>query len=552
MKNSVRIVAVAVIALLLVSTIVVVFETNLLGTKNVGSTTTSSTGSTTSSASAVQQLMPITKVQSGLVASDALVSPQTQQQLLSNQTYWAYGGTADVQSSYYSVAVTTNELEIGVTSPTQGQWLGYYAVSPPTNATLASALLTAPSNSVPGRYSVGLYVQSTNQILNYVGCVAATSPQGTEWEVVHDLATNSTNGSIVPLWGVSNSGQKLTQDCTIITNGTNYLKVYLNHVVVYQSSTLQLGMQAPYNFYLESESSTTGGLIYGGYQNFYAAQSEDVKIVNAPSNALTAAVVGSNGSVLATAPVTSGTANVVLGQYAFPQAASVRLYNSSTNISNSSLIASSPSHASVSGGDVFTFGSGTASSKSSTLSINAQDTSGNNLSGISAAITQNRATIASGYMPVAFPLNNSQSYSVTASDFGMYTFDHWSDGSTLRTITVSVTSNTQLTAVYRIASAPAPSGMTLLSITEVSSNGNPLSGFGVSVWQDGSLVATSFSPNTFLLKDGVQYQVSVSSFGSYTFAQWSDGVTTATRSVTGISTTPTINLVAVYSDNGQS
>jgi hypothetical protein len=535
---------------MLIATTVVILDANYLVTRNPGTTSSATTSSTTTTSTVPTQPALITKSQSGLVASDPLSRSQTQQQLLSNQTYWVYGGSAGTQSSSYAISVAASQLQIGVASPTEGQWVGYYAVSPPTNATLAHAVLTSPSSSVPGHYSVGLYVQATNQILNYVGCLAATTPQGTTWEVVHDHATNTTNGVIVPLWGVSNAGQKLTQDCTIITNGTNYLKVYLNNVIVYQSSTLQLGMQGPYNFYLETETSSAGSTTYGGYQNFYATHGENVEITGAPSKALTAAIVDSTGKVYSTAPVVSGSATLAMGQYTYPLVAYVKLYSTVSDTSNSSVIASTQHPVSIYGGDVFAVGSGTSDSKQMTLRINAMDTNGNNLTGISAVLSQNRQTIASGYMPVVFSLNNSQSYSVRASDYGTYTFDHWSDGSTLRTRTLSVVRNTTLTAFYRNVDAAAPSGMSLLSVAAVDSTGKPLTGFDVSVWQDGSLVATSFTPGSFLLKDGVQYQVTVSSYGNYKFDHWSGGIKDAIYLVSGSSATPVINLVAVYAGSG--
>jgi hypothetical protein len=395
-----------------------------------------------------------------------------------------------------------------------------------------------------------LYVQASNEILNYVACIAATTPQGTTWELVHDQASNSTNGVITPLWGVSSAVQKMTQDCTIITNGANYLTVYLNHVAVYQSTTLQLGMQAPFTFYLESESSATGAIVYGGYQNFYSTQSGNVKVMNAPSGASSAALVDSNGTVLATAPVVSGTATLAIGQYVFPQVANVQLYSSAAGPSSSNLIASTQQPVNIYGGDVFTAGPNPSPSTTSLLSVNAVDASGNNLNGISVTLTQNRNTISSSYMPASFALNNAQSYTITASDFGAYTFDHWSDGSTLRTMTLSVTRGTQLTAIYRLAVASAPSGKSLLSVKAIDSNDNPLLGFSVSVWQSGTLVATSFTPSTFLLTYGVQYQVVVSSFGSYQFEQWSNGSMAPTYLITGSSTTPETNLTAIYLGSG--
>ena len=543
MKNAVRATVVVAVAIMLVTTAVVVLDVNFL------TTSTTSTTSTTYDTDGKVTTAPITKSQSGLVAQDLLGGAMTQQQVMSNQTYWMYGGTAAAQSSSYGLSMTTNQLQIGVASPVAGQWVGYYAVSPPTNATLVNAVLTAPSNAVPGHYSVGLYVQATNQMLNYVACVVATTPTATTWEVIHDHATNTTNGVPVPLWGSSTLGQKLTQDCTIVTNGTNYLKVYLDHVVVYQSNTLNLGMQGPRNFYLETESSSTGALVYGGYQDFYATHGENVTITKAPSNALSAAIVNATGNVLATAPVVSGTATLAMGQYAFPQLAYINLYSSASD-TNSSLIASTRSPVSIYGGDIFSVGSNPNPSGTSVLRLNAVDASGNNLTGLAVTLTLNRETVASGYMPIAFTLNDSLSYTITVADFGTYTFSHWGDGSTLRTMTLSVTHDTQLTAFYRTTNTPAPSGMSLLSVAAVNSTGKPLAGFSVSVWQNGTLVATSFMPNTFFLKDGVQYQITVTSFGSYKFDHWGDGVKNAIQLESGSSATPVINLVAVYSGSG--
>ncbi|HZW85042.1 MAG TPA: hypothetical protein VFE91_03960, partial [Nitrososphaerales archaeon] len=425
MRKTVKLSTAVAIAIMLVATMVVLLDANFLATKG---TFTKSNTSTTSG-----QPGPVTMIQSGLAASAHLAGSQTQQQLLSNQSYWVYGGSAATHSSSYSISLATSQLLIGIAAPTEGQWVGYYAVSPPTNATLAHAVLTVPTSSNPIHYSVGLYVQSTNQILNYVACLGVSTPQGTLWEVVHNHATNTTNGAAIPLWGMITSKQASPGDCTIVTNGINYLKVYLNHVVVYESSALQLGMQAPYNFYLESESSSAGPLLFGGYQNFYATSGEDVEVTNVPSNALSAAIVDATGKVYATAPVISGIATLVVGQYTFPQLAYVRLYSSLSNQSSSNLIASTQHAVSIYGGDIFVFGSSPNPTNTSKLRVNAVDANGNNLTGISIVLTKDRQTIATGFVPVAFTLNDSQSYSLRAADFGAYTFDHWNDGSTLRT-----------------------------------------------------------------------------------------------------------------------
>src|ERR1700687_1517557 len=89
----------------------------------------------------------LVKVQSGLVASDPLNKFETQQQLQSNNSYWQYGGTAVQNSSYYTFFETANQLHIGVTASSSGAWTGYYAVTPPTNASLVHAILTTSNGS---------------------------------------------------------------------------------------------------------------------------------------------------------------------------------------------------------------------------------------------------------------------------------------------------------------------------------------------------------------------------------------------------------------------
>src|SRR5579863_9547133 len=79
----------------------------IVGCKLLGheGTFTKSNTSTTSG-----QPGPVTMIQSGLAASAHLAGSQTQQQLLSNQSYWVYGGSAATHSSSYSISLATSQL----------------------------------------------------------------------------------------------------------------------------------------------------------------------------------------------------------------------------------------------------------------------------------------------------------------------------------------------------------------------------------------------------------------------------------------------------------
>src|SRR5438132_1662330 len=78
------------------------------------------------------------------------------------------------------------------------------------------------------------------------------------------------------------TGAPLTRDCTIITNGSNLMKVYLDGRLVYSSSTLNLQMPSPFNSYLEVQSTYAGGMLHASYNDYYATVSDAVRVQNAP------------------------------------------------------------------------------------------------------------------------------------------------------------------------------------------------------------------------------------------------------------------------------
>jgi len=292
----------------------------------------------------------INKIQCGLYASDPLNNQtKTQEQLDANSTYWVYGGDAPAENAPYSYYQDTQGLHIGVQAPANGTYAGYYAVAPNSNAMLFHAILTAPVRTVPyGDFQNGLYVQTTQAPVNYVTCVSITDDIGTVWALVHTYG--SPFGSLVfdTLWVDTSDNQPLTRDCTIITNGHNYLKLYMDNVLVYSSNTLALGMPAPFNAFLEPQTSYDGAQLFGTYADFYSALGENVKVINNPSNAAVAQIVDSSGNLLASAPVILGNATIDIGRYHLPATANIQVLDSG-NVS----LASSPVVQNVYGGDVY-------------------------------------------------------------------------------------------------------------------------------------------------------------------------------------------------------
>ncbi|HZS74500.1 MAG TPA: fibronectin type III domain-containing protein, partial [Candidatus Nitrosotalea sp.] len=180
------------------------------------------------------------------------------------------------------------------------------------------------------------------------------------------------------LWVDTSPNQPLTRDCTVITNGANYLKLYMDNVLVYSSSTLALGMPAPFDYYLQTMNSYYNQMRYGTFKDYYATTDENIKITNNPSGAATVSLVDSSGNTLASSSVTAGSATLDVGKYHFPISGTLNVYDSSNNV-----IASSAEN--IYGGDVFsvdasTGGNPTAPQPPTNLSATAASSSTINLS----------------------------------------------------------------------------------------------------------------------------------------------------------------------------
>ncbi len=313
---------------------------------SVGTSSPSNTASATTNTSS--GIRSVTQVQSGLVASDSLTNEtMTQQQLQSGNGYWAYAGDAPAEKAPYSFSRDTQGLHIDVQAPSSGTWAGFFAESPNTNAVLFHSVITTPVRTVPSQnYENGMYVQTSNGLINYVTCVSLTNTQATSWAIINTYGTTNQATKFTVLWMDNSANQPLTRDCTIITNGQNYLKVYMDGTMVYTSNSLNLQMPAPYNTYLEPETSYSGQLLSGTFQDYYVSSDETIKVINNPSNAARADIVDSTGTILGSSQVSGGTAILDVGKFHYPLSASIQVYDSSNN-----LIASGPVN--IYGGSVY-------------------------------------------------------------------------------------------------------------------------------------------------------------------------------------------------------
>jgi fibronectin type III domain protein len=314
-----------------------------------------SSPSNVSSATTSPPPLSIKMAKSGLVASDPLNNEtKTQQQLQSNPRYWTYFGDAIAENAPHTFSKDTKGLHLGVQSPTSdgNTWAGFFAMTPNTSAALFHSVVSTPLSMIPSNptryYENGMYVQTSNGLINYVTCFSLTNNQTTVWAVASEIGNTAQGTQYTPLYVNFSPNQPLTRDCTIITNGNNYLKVYLDGAMVYTSNTLNLQMPAPFNTFLEPQTNYAGQLLNGTFTDYYATSDENIQVNNLPSNAKTVTVTDSTGTILATAPVSSGTAKLDVGKYHLPLSATIKAYDS-----NNVLITSTSTPVNIFGGDVY-------------------------------------------------------------------------------------------------------------------------------------------------------------------------------------------------------
>jgi hypothetical protein len=295
---------------------------------------------------------------------DALTNGNYNSQQLeaNNPNRWEYYGSAVAQNAPISYSMdTTKGLYLGVRGVAAGQWAGFFAMTPALDAQLYHAVLTIPYSSIKDNsFNTGLYVQTANGLINYVTCVAGVTPSGIVWAIVRTTGNTQQATQFETLWTDSTSKLQ-TRDCTIITNGDNFLQVYMDNKLVYSSSSLKLQMPAPFNAFLEVQTSTATEMLTATYKDYYATKGSKISITDAPAGATIKILKGS--TLLASGTANSvGVSEIDLGKYHFPLTASIQVIGSDGKI-----VASTSSEISIWGGDIYSTSAQTTSLQSSAL-----------------------------------------------------------------------------------------------------------------------------------------------------------------------------------------
>ena len=286
----------------------------------------------------------VAKTQSGLVIGDPLAG---------KSGTWTFWGDAIAKNTTYAHFENSTGLFLGVKSASSGQWAGYYAAEPTGKANVYHATLTLPYSKIKsGSFNTGLFVQTTVHPINYIACGAGVNNQGYYWEVVIGSGNPLVANSFQPLYYKWMGNQSLSQDCTIITNGTNLLTVYLGNTEVYSNNQMNLQIPPPFTAYLAVET-TSSQMLYASYTNFYATLGNTLIVQNAPAGG-SVAILDSSNKTIQTAAVNPNSAAVF--QFAANKplpSGFLRVYDS-----NGTLYASTTQITTFWGGDVYSVRTG--------------------------------------------------------------------------------------------------------------------------------------------------------------------------------------------------
>ena len=96
------------------------------------------------------------------------------------------------------------------------------------------------------------------------------------------------------------------------------------------------------------------------------------------------------------------------------------------------------------------------------LTVKSADMAGSTITGYQTTINEGSTTVKTGFTTLTHSGNAGGTYSATVSDYGNMVFDHWENGSTSRTRTLTLNADTTITAHFRSTTTttppPPPSG----------------------------------------------------------------------------------------------
>jgi len=291
----------------------------------------------------------INKIQSGLVISIPLDNEMlNKDQFEESNDLWVLGGSAQDLQTPYDYFMDTDGIHIGVQSPESGTYVGSFALLPPTEGTLFHSSITSPQRSIPNDYlQNGLFVRGSEGPNNYLTCNAVTNQDGTSWSVTYSYEDSNGDSQFDFLFEDYDQNAPLSRDCTIVTNGYDLLRVFLDESEVFTSYEMNMNMKSPLMSSLSTQSSHDGKTLYGVFSDFYITLDTIIQINNLPPSADRVLLLDSSDNEIASGIVKNGLSIVDVGKFSLPLTATVRA------MVEDDPIASTSGPISIYGGDIY-------------------------------------------------------------------------------------------------------------------------------------------------------------------------------------------------------
>jgi DNA-binding beta-propeller fold protein YncE len=201
-------------------------------------------------------------------------------------------------------------------------------------------------------------------------------------------------------------------------------------------------------------------------------------------------------------------------------------------------------------GTITVVNGGGSSNPASQLTVNTQTTNGTAITGYYSLLYVNGSAVETGYSPYTFGLTDGQTYIVQVNSYGSCYFSHWADtGSTTSWRYVSISSNTQLTAIYDCNGTWSSVSVATDGILTTAENLDmgTVFGFFVTLYNSsGAVVSTGYAPTTFPTISGQTYTLQADSYGACTFEQWGVSGQAYYGPVTFTATSSSITFYAIY------
>ncbi len=181
------------------------------------------------------------------------------------------------------------------------------------------------------------------------------------------------------------------------------------------------------------------------------------------------------------------------------------------------------------------------------ITINSKSPDGSIIdSGFLVTVTQPDGTANTLFTPATFNVVKGSTVTISAQNHAGFVFDHWSNGSTNGTITVTAEQAMSLVAYSKTSERTTA----LVVVHTSATTGTPVTGLWITAaLTNGSVAAAGYTPFSFEAYKGRSYKISVGNYANVSFAYWGNSSQPPGQSSINVTPTNNVYLQAYVNDN---